>query len=350
MYYLFETQVAPLTTVRRQRILPAPGELLVRSGQRVESAQPVARTDIPGDFRILPLARLLGVAPARIKRHLRVAPGETVQAEQVIAKKFGRVVKSPIDGVMVASGNGLVLIQAQPTPFELCAYIPGVVANVLGNYGVVIETSGGLIQGIWGTGGESFGVLKCLVDDPKDPLRARALDPSCHGMIIVGGSELNGPALEMAQELQIRGIVTGGLPPELIPQAKELPFPVIVTDGIGKTPMAAPIFRLLKTNDGREAAISGQVQSRWDVVRPEIVIPLPADAELPPQQPPGSPLTVGTLVRAIRAPYTGKSGAVVKLPARPRLIDTGVKVRGAEVDLGQEAPVFIPLANLEILR
>ncbi|MBU0704770.1 MAG: hypothetical protein KKC18_12990 [Chloroflexi bacterium] len=350
MYYLSETQATPLTTARRQRILPAPGEILVRVGQRVEPTQIVAQTDLPGDFRILPLARLLDVPPSRVERCLRVGLHDEVQEGQIVARRFGRSVASPIAGVVTASGSGRILIEAQPISFELRAYIPGTVSNVLREYGVIIETAGAVIQGIWGAGNENFGVLKCLVQSPAEPLQARAVDPSCHGTIIICGSGLNSAALEAVQELQVRGIVTGGLPPELISQVERLPFPVIVTEGIGTAPMSEPIFRLLATNDGREASISGKTQSRWGVVRPEIIIPLPADTSAADQVQPGSPLTVGMRVRAVRAPYMGQTGAIVAFPPHARLIDTGAKVRGAEIDLGQETPVFIPLANLEILR
>jgi len=349
MYYPFETRVTPLTTVRRQRILPAPGEVLVRVGQHVEPAQSIAQANLPSDFRILPLARLLGVSPSRVERCLRVSLGDEVQEGQVIARRIGRYVESPIAGVVTASGSGRMLIEAQPTLFELRAYIPGMVSNVLQEYGVVIETAGALVQGIWGAGGESFGVLKCLAESPDEPLQPRAIDPSCQGLILICGLGLNSAALEMAQELQVRGIVTGGLPAELIPQVKRLPFPIVVTEGIGTVPMATPIFRLLATNDGREASISGKVQSRWDVVRPEVIIPLPADTSAPDHVQPGSSLTVGAHVRGTRAPYMGKAGTIVALPDRARLIDTGARVRGAKVDIGQETPVFIPLANLEIL-
>jgi len=40
----------------------------------------------------------------------------------------------------------------------------------------------------------------------------------------------------------------------------------------------------------------------------------------------------------------------VALPAHARPIETGARVRGAEVDLGQETTIYVPLANLEILR
>jgi hypothetical protein len=353
MYYPFETQITPLTTVRRERMLPAPGDVFVRVGERVEPTQVVAHVDLPGDFRILPVARLLDVPVSRVKRYMRVHVGDEVQRGQIIAKRgrlFASTVKSPIDGTVVDSGGGRLLIEAQPTPFDLRAYIHGTVSDVLQYYGVVIETPGAVIQGVWGAGGESIGVLKCTVNSPDERLEAEAIDPACHGTILVGGVGLSDAALERAEELQVRGIVVGGLSPERIAHVEQVPFPTIVTEGIGKVPMSKPIFRLLTTNDGREASISGRVQPRWGIVRPEIVIPLPAEMVPPVQTQPGTPLKVGARVRLVRAPHVGAVGTVVALPAHARRLETGARVHGAEVDLGQDAPVFVPLANLEVLR
>lgn len=357
MYYPVETQITPLTNVRRERVLPVPGEILVRAGDRVEPMQVVARADLPGDFRILDLARSLGVPTSRVKRYLRVKPGDEVQRGQVVAKRgrlLARSVKSPIDGVVTASSGGRILIETQPTPFELYAHISGKVTNVLAPHGLIIETTGAIIQGTWGAGGEpsgeSLGVLKCMVKSPDEPLQAQAIDPSCHGMILVGGAGLDDAVLEQAQELQVRGIVVGGLPPELITRVRESPFPIIVTEGIGTVPMSTPVFQVLTTNDGREASISGRVQPRWPVTRPEIIIPLPAETLPPSPMQPGMPLTVGARVRVVRAPYMGAVGTVTALPTHARRTETGGKVHGAEVDLGQEVSAFVPLVNLEVLR
>jgi len=353
MYHPPETQVTPLTTVRRERMLPVPGTMQVRIGDRVEPTQVVARANVPGDFYILPAARTLGIAASRLKRHMRVKPGERVQRDQVIARRgriFAHTVKSPTDGMVALVGGGRVLIEANPTPLDLRAYIYGTVSNVLPPYGVVIETPGAVIQGAWGAGGESIGVLKCLVTGPDEPLEAQMIDPSCNGTILVGGIGLGDAPLERAQQLQVRGIVVGSLSPELISRTKELPFPIIVTEGLGEIPMSRPIFRLLTTNAGREASISGRVQTRWGIVRPEIVIPLPAETVPPAKTDPGMPLEVGSRVRLVRAPHIGTAGTVVALPGHARRIQTGAVVYGAEVDLGQEAPVFVPLANLEVLR
>ena len=353
MYYPSETQVTPLTTLRRERVLPVPGDVLVRIGDRVEPTQVIARANVPGDFRILPVARTLGVTGKRLKRYLRVQLDDKVHRGQIIAKR-GRLlayaVKSPIDGTVAGIGSGRVLIEANPTLFDLRAYMYGTVSNVLQHYGVVIETPGAVIQGAWGAGGESTGILKCLVTGPDEPLQEQAIDPACHGTILVAGIAESDAALERAQQLQVRGIVVGGLAPELISHARKLPIPTIVTEGMGRIPMSRPIFRLLTTNDGREASISGRVQSRWSIVRPEIIIPLPAEMVPPAQTEPGTALEVGARVRLVRAPYTGAVGTVVAMPDHARRIETGAIVYGAEVDLGQEAPVFAPLANLEVLR
>jgi hypothetical protein len=334
-------------------MLPAPGQILVRSGDRVEPVQLVGRTELPGEFHILPAARMLGVRSARLSKLMRVEIGEDVQVGQTIASRrglAGRAVKSPIDGILAAAGRGRILVEARPQEHELRAYIRGTVTDVIAQDGVVIETTGALIQGVWGTGGEAFGVLKCIARRRDDPMRARLIDPSCHGTILVGGSRLDETVLEQAQEMQIRGIVTGGLPYEVLPLVEDLPFPIVVTDGLGEVPMAEPIFRLLSTNEGREASISGAVRSRWGVTRPEVVIPLPAETLPAEQVPPGSPLVVGQRVRVVAGPRISAVGTVVRIPPHARYIDTGARVRGAELDLGEEEPVFVPLMNLEILR
>jgi hypothetical protein len=352
MHYLFETQVSPLSTIRRERILPAPGEVVAHIGDRVEPTQVIARAELPGDFRILQVARLLDIPGSQVKRYMRIKLGDDIQQGQVIAKRgLSKLVESPIDGMMTASGAGRVLIEAAPLPFELRAYIPGTVTNIAGAYGAIVETTGAIVQGIWGAGGESFGVLKRLAKGPDKSLRARDIDPSCHGTIIIGGVGLNESVIERAEELQVRGIVTGGFPPELIPQVKDLQFPIVVTEGIGPMPMSTPIFNLLTTNEGREAAISGQLRTRWGITRPEVIIPLPAENVPSTQTQPGSPVTEGARVRVVRAPHLGKAGTIVAIPAHARYIETKARVRGAEVKLEEEEkPIFIPLANLEVLR
>ena len=352
MYYPIETRATPLTTVRRERVLPVPGEITVQLNDQVGAQQVVAQADLPGEFHIVPVARLLHVPASRASRYMRVKPGERVEKGQVIAARVGIAapsVKAPIDGLITASGGGRVLIEAETTLLQLRANLSGEVVSLVEGYGVVIETRAALVQGMWGSGGSDFGVLKCLAKAPDERLRAADVDPSCHGAILIGGAELEPGVLDQADQFHVRGIVTGSLSPDQVPHVRDLSFPVVVTEGIGAIPMAGPLYRILATNDGREAAISGDVRPRWGVIRPEVIVPLPAGAR--PQGEPelGAELAVGAQVRILRAPHLGATGEVVRLLDHAHVIQTGARVRGAEVDIGESAPVFVPVANLEIL-
>jgi hypothetical protein len=353
VYYPSLTRVMPLTTIRRERILPVSGEVLVDIGARVESMSIVARAEMPGRYYILNVAQALRVSPEAADKYVRLRPGQPVPAGQMVAGRRTNlglvplVVRAPQDGIVAAVGGGRVLLESLGKPIEVRAHLPGTVSNVMPKMGVLIETVGALIQGVWGNGQESFGVLKVLVERPDQPLRARSIDVACHGAVLVGGSTTDQAALQQALELQVRGIIIGSLDPTLVQTVKQVPFPVIATEGLGQAPMALPIFHLLRTNDGREVSLSGHTQPRWGAIRPEVVIPLPTrSASSPP--PPDAPLEVGVQVRVIRGPAMGSAGSVRYLPPHPQVLETGAKVWGAVVALEDEEQ-FVPFFNLELL-
>jgi hypothetical protein len=249
-----------------------------------------------------------------------------------------------------AAGTGRILLEGAPTLFQLSSYVPGTVSDIIENQGIVIDTAGALVQCAWGTGGESYGVLKCLTDGPNEPVIARMIDPSCHGAVLVGGSGLDSGALEQAAEFQVRGLVLGSLPAEFVDHAQEAPFPVLVTEGIGELPMLDRIFHLLRKQVGHEVSISGKTTVRWGRTRPEIVIPLGSDGDAADRPRLGVPMQVGDHVRIVRDPYLGQSGTVTEIPSLARAVKTGGRQLGAMVDLGRNEAVFVPLANLDALR
>ena len=352
MQYVSETRVSRSTRICRERALPRPGEVLVNPGDHVEPTQIVARANVPGDFRILPVARLLGVSASEAEAHLEVGLGETVHRGDVIARRggfLGPSVESPIDGVMTATGGGRVLIEAPPAPFELHAHISGTVLDVADNQIISIETPGALIEAFWGVGGESVGVVKVMSERPNESLEADIIDPSCHGSVLVAGVTRDRESLIRAQDIEARGIVTGGLVPELLPILESLPFPVIVTAGFREVAMIDEIFDLLRENEGREASIGGQTGREWNGQRPEIIIPRPNTEPPVRERQQFGQLAPGVRVRIIRAPHAGSVGTVLDIPRYARRIATGTRVRCAEVDIGQGEPVFVPLVNLDIL-
>jgi hypothetical protein len=328
------------------------GEILVGVGSRVDSAQVVGRANLPGGFRILAVARLLKVSTEEVERHLQVKLGDTVRQGDVVARTaglLGRSVRSPIDGIVTARGGGRVLIEAQPIPFELRAYIPGTVSRVVDSLSVEIETTGVLIRGSWGSGGEGTGVLKVVGRGAGGQLSVRGIDSTCHGGVLVAAVTLEREALQRAADVEALGLVTGGLSSDLVSFAEQLSFPIIVTEGIGDVPMARAILDLLKTNEGKEASISGQVASPWSSTWPEIIIPRP-DRRVPTDRVAGEGgIRVGTQVRIVRPPRSGTVGTVVGLPRHARRIETGARARCADVKIGPDAPVSVPLVNLDVL-
>jgi len=354
-YYPPETRVMPLTLIRRERMLPTAGHILVSTGQRVESSDVVAQTELGGQFRTFEIARLLRVPPARAMRYLKKGRGDVVRAGEVIASRAGlgvRPVRSPVAGMVVDidERDGRVAIEVASKQIEVHAYVKGVVGNVLGSLGVVVETPGALIQAAWGIGGESFGVLRMVAESGDEPLIGSSIDIKAHGSIVVGGGWIAASALEQAQQLQLKGIIAGSIEGNLIESATKMPFPIILTEGVGRVAMAAPIFDLLRSQDGREVSISAETRTRWGLVRPEVLIPLPSDTRPPMPPAVGAPLTVGARVRVVRGPHMGQVGTVSAIPGRAQRIEIGMRVHGAEVRFSPTSTVFVPFANLELLR
>lgn len=354
-YYPPETRVMPLTLIRRERMLPAQGTVLVKTGARVEPTDVVAQAEVGGQFRTFEIARLLRVPPAKAIRYLKKNRDDQVQAGEVIANRPGlpsRQVRSPVAGTIVDidERDGRVAIEVASHQVDLLAYIKGVVGNVMANLGVVIETPGAMIQAAWGIGGESFGVLAVMTESTGEPLKASSIDIKAHGSVVVGGGWVVESALDQAVQLQLRGMIVGSLDGGLIERARQMPFPIILTEGVGQMSMAAPIFDLLKAHDGREVSISATTRTRWGVQRPEIVIPLPSETRPPMPPAVGAPLTVGARVRVVRGPNTGWVGTVEAIQPRAQRIETGSRVHGAEVRFGPGSSVFVPFANLELLR
>jgi hypothetical protein len=356
MYYPVETRITPLTTIRRERLLPARGQVLVQPGEFVGPADVVARCELPGEIRVVDVSRSLGVRRDLAIKYIRKAEGDPVQAGDVLAAPrglFGMLrhsCRASMDGQVIAVRNGLVLIEEAATTFELVAHWKGQIASIMPNLGVVISTVGSLIQGVWGSGGEAEGILKVLVDSPQKPLRAHAIDVSCHGTLVVGGRILDEKVLEQAVEANVRGIIVGSVNADLCPVLQSLPFPVMITEGFGALSICQPIFSLLHSNVGREAMLNGDIEVHRNARRPELVIPLRAEDGQPKEQAAPLALQIGMQVRVLRAPYLGTLGTVVDLPPLPRAVESGARLPVAEIDPGDGEAIDVPLANLELIR
>lgn len=340
----------PLTTVRIPRLLTRPGDLMVRAGESVEPSQIVAQSFEPADFRIVDVARELEVPVKNANALLKVQRGQAIAEGDILAARGGlsrRVCRAPISGTVVGVGRGRLLLEGDPEVVRLAALVPGYVVEARGDEGVVIETIGGLIEALWGNGKEAYGVLRMVVRDAQHPIRVTHINASSQGTILVGGATVDEESIAQAASVQVRGMIIGSLPASLISRAQEAPFPIVATEGIGTTPMTQTAFALLRSLDGRDAAVSGDIGARWREKRPYIVVPMPTQAGRSIDAS-GRP-AVGDRVRVLRGDHRGQSGTIAHLLEGLVHLETGARMPRAAVTLAEGVTIQVPYANLERL-
>ena len=362
--------VADRMVVRRRRLLPLPGTVLVKQGDRVRSDQAVARAELPGKVYPVNLANQLSIAPDEIKDYLVKKEGDAVQKDEILAenkpliKWFKTEIRSPVAGTVesLSTVTGQVLLREPPRVLNVLAYVDGTVVEMIPRQGVVVEAACSLVQGIFGIGGEVWGELRVAVGSPDEPLGPGHLTPEMKGNIIVGGSFLPAETMAKARDLGIAGLVVGGIHDKdlrallgydlgvAITGTEQVGFTLILTEGFGTIPMASKTFRLLSAHSGNKASISGATQIRAGVIRPEIIITRPAGPSDVPADVQRTGIRLGDSVRIIRDPLFGQIGEVSALPPDLARIPTESDVRVLEVTFADGARAVIPRTNIEVIE
>jgi len=363
-------KVTPGTIIRKTRRLPLKGDVLVKAGDSIGPETVVAKTEIPGIMQTVRLAETLGLQPSEAIPLLKVNIGDEVQRGTVLAEIksffgwFKSECKSPIDGSveLISPVSGHVGIRYKPTPIEVKAYIRGTAVEVIPQEGVVVETRGAFIQGIFGVGGERLGEIKVLAQSPDEVLDEDRITEECAGKVIIGGANITGAALRKAASIGAAGVVVGGIIDRdlvsylgydigvAITGQEKIPTALIVTEGFGVMSMAQRTFDLLKSLEGKQASINGATQIRAGVIRPEIIVPEESSESKTVVPDSEQSLDIGSRIRIIREPYFGLLGRVSALPPQPVVIESGAKVRVLEADLDNGSRVSVPRANVEIIQ
>ena len=348
-----------------------PGQILVKPGQKVTSETVVARTELPGHVSSVNVAGLLGVQPDEVKNQMLKTVGQQVKKDEIIASTkglfglFKSQCRAPVDGSIesISDITGQVMIREPEIPVEINAYVDGKIVDIIQDEGVVVQTFGAFIQGIFGIGGEVVGQLNIASDNPGDILNPDKLNEKMAGNVVVGGSLITSDSVKRALDLGIKGIIAGGIDDEdlrkflgyelgvAITGSEKLGITIIITEGFGKMEMAAKTFNLLKKCENMKVSINGATQIRAGVIRPEVVIP--EEQSLDTQKAVDdsiSQLVVGADIRIIREPYFGELARVVELPPELQKLETEAKVRVLKVKLMKTNELIVlPRANVEIV-
>lgn len=370
--YVPGLKVTAADTLRRQRILPLKGDVVVSAGAAVSAETVVARTELPGPVKTLNVVNQLGIEAAQIDSVMLKKTGEPFKAGEVLAQNkplFGlkflqsRVV-ADFDGVVenISTVTGQVILRHPPRPVEIHAYVDGVVESVHPGEGVTVLTHGSFIQGIFGIGGETHGELCLAVASPHEVLDEKLIKPEHQNRILVGGSLLTAGAFKRAKEVGARGVIVGGFHDKdlkdilgydlgvAITGTEQLGLTLVMTEGFGQISMAQKTFDLLKSREGARASISGATQIRAGVIRPEVIIPdkeKPAAGAKPGA---GHATQEGDPVRCIREPYFGRIARVRRLIPELQVVDSGTRVRVLEVEFADGSTAVVPRANIEMIE
>jgi hypothetical protein len=364
--------VTSRTTHQVRRLLPIPGDVLVKVGDEVGAEDVVAETFMPGDITPLNIANLLSLPPADVPECMLKSEGDRIEIDEPLARTKGifgllkNTCKSKVAGTVetISSVTGQVMVRGEPEPVQVRAYLTGRVVEVLPGEGCVIEADLTFIQGIFGIGGETYGRIVMACASHEQELTADLIKPVMANCIIVGGARMTDEAISRARDIGAVAVVSGGMDDEdlrdflgydlgvAITGSEDVNLTIVVTEGFGEIAMAQRTFDLLSSRAGADASVNGATQIRAGVMRPEILIPLTGEARtqdaLATQK--AGQLDVGRPVRIIRDPYFGLIGSVHALPPEPQTLDSGSKARVLEVKLDSGESVTIPRANVELIE
>lgn len=340
-----------LTSIVRERLLPVAGTVLVRLNQKVTPNEVIAEANWSREHILLDVARALRINPGTADRLIKCKVGDLITAKTEIAVGkglFPREVIAPRAGRVVVVGGGQVLIAVGDLKMELRAGIPGTIVEIIPNHGAVIQNAGALVQGIWGNGRIDSGMLVNIAEKPDGVLTASRLDISMRGSILLAGMVKDADTLKIAGELPVRGLILSSLYPSLIPLAREMNYPIMVTEGFGPLPMNSAAYKLLSTNSKREVTINAEIYDRYSGARPEVIIPLPISSE-PPAPHDVDDFAPGLQIRIRRPPAMGMIGSIVSILPGLTLLPSGLRAPSAEIKLENGEFAIAPLVNLEVV-
>lgn len=362
--------------LRIVRRLPVDGTVTVKTGERVEPGTVVAVADQPGRPFKLNVAREFGLDPAKASKRLAKQPGATLAQGETLAKhRVGlrvKKLKSPAAGTFVAfdQRTGAATIVPGERKQLLHALVAGTVSDVEATRGVTIRAFGSRLQGAFGFGEESFGVLRVLSADRQQPLTAEQIDSRAARSIVVAGGTVNAESLRRAVDAGVKGIIAGSIEePELLaflnlerrsawrvglPHWQLLggvpsPLTVVVTEGFGQTPMTAAFYDALVASNGGQVSLSAVTRLANGLSRPQIFLYGMSGRDASTRAD-GPVVTVGpgTIVRLADQDHLGAVGTVQDTPARRRL-DGDLVAEAVLVQLAGGTALVVPISNLEVL-
>jgi hypothetical protein len=357
MLYPEQRYISELTIIRRECRLPegAVGTVNVTEGKRVEIRDVVAHGVIPSRFIIINAMQFFKLRkPEALTPLLQVEEGDVVDENQVLAgkdPKRGKRLFAETRGMIAQIADGRIILQAMPEEVNIEAGVRGRVIAVEAGRSALIEAVGAQIQGVWGNGKLSIASLRI---EPEAGLEAivggSSLETRYMGSVLLTRRAITPQALRILTDQNVAGVIAPSMDAHLIPYALKVDFPILLTEGFGNLRMTSALYQMLVQFEGIPITIDAFSDNRWSNRRPEVII----NVKMREGQNPARPnvnlaFRVGMTVKVTRAPYEGQTGKIVELPPAPVLLDNGLRILCARVELTIGETLYIPRANLEVL-
>lgn len=337
------------TNIRRERMLPRPGRVLVSSGQRVSTSDVIAESPNPSGHFFLDIRKILGVSPFEAEELIQRKVGERLAKGDILAETggaFSKVVRAPEDCIVQEIESGVMMMESPGEPMQILAGLPGFVREITPELGAVIESGGSLVQGVWGNQKTNSGTLMILCDSPDQELTVRQLEASAKETVVVAGYCSNGEPLRLAADMELHGLILSGLNPELLDLVDNLNFPIMLIEGFGKQPMNSAAYAIFHECERKNASIHAR---RWDQTtgeRPEVLIPFQNQSLQPPEIDEFAP---GQNVHIKLPPLNGEVGTILEQNVGLTNFPNGLRLPAAVLRLQNGDQVTVPLANLELI-
>lgn len=354
-HYPDQRYMSKMTIIRREAMLPdeATGAVTVQEEKRVDIRDVIAQGLMPSRHVVIEAAKFFGLRkPEDLETLLLAEVGDTVDQISPIAGKPGRGKKlySPVNGVVAQIKDGKIVVRETPRIIDIPAGVRGRVTQVRPGRGVIIEAIGALIQGVWGNNQRAIATIRIEPEDGIENVYEDQLDVRYLGAIVVTRRQLKPLTIRMMEDQGLAGIIAPSLDYSAIDAAMRAEHPILLTEGFGNIRMSRAILGMLSEFEGQQVTLDAYQPTGWESRRPEVIVNVTAKREEPPSRP-NIMLTLrtGMTVRATRDPHNGLTGRVVDLPKMPVLLENGLRIPCAQVELIIGETVYIPLANLEVL-
>lgn len=350
MYTSF-TQFTPAIHVHRRRLLSAAGTVMVRQGQRVNADDIIAEATLPTRHVLLDVVRTFGLSGVKAAESLiQRKVGETLGEHDIIAETgglFSRVIRTPAPGKIMSIRNGQVLVQTETKTIQLAAMYSGTISEVIAEHGAVIETSGALIQCAWGNSRFANGPLLCKAESKESSLTIADFEITSRGSVLASSICTDTNMFDVAAALPVAGLILGSIPFSLMEKALAQPYPILLTEGFGKSGMNDTALKILSLYNNHEVTLNaGQENEPSRSQQPEAMIFAPVDERSLTIQ---SRVTAGQSVRIHTAPYMGQTGTIEKLLPGLTVLPNGLRVCAASIIMDNKERKTIPIFDLDVI-